>query len=318
MVVTSTQTKSPRLGTHTFPPQTRPTSADVYKNRLLAYATTAADQLSSAGEDEVFALQQWRAQVDDDGTNDELGDSGEFMLSAQGSASDFPRGVLPLFGNIAGELAQQQSRSSLGVDPLAVYQAPNEPHRLDPIAEASCEASDEGLHDSDNFDPADTGYLDDWEDEPHSESTEDEFEESGILAPEYEVMQAEEDELAVSEPLDESDVGGTPAASQDNTMATPQTPQTNSNPVEPLSRNPKISPFPMSVSHRTSNQEATKRHETMAKLSPKFASQPTRHMRPSPFAALLKSRREQASNIEVESNQVEREDVEDDIESWPG
>lgn len=313
------KTKSPRVDTHTSP-QTPPAPADIYGARLLAYATATADQISSS-EHDTLAYQRWGGAELVAEANDELDDIGTFVEPAQ---DDQPNAGLPphVFSADSGvepwedELLQPQDYTSTSsIDPLLVYDEPlDQLHPLDTIVEVSAVDENEApsVIDSDMSDPADTGYLDDWQGEPHNESTEEDLEESGILVPEYEDMQAEEDEVAANEPSEddapEQDMKN--VLREELILGTPEPPQ----------RNPSIRPFPMSISRRSCSpdKEVVIKGDTMTKLSPKFASQLTRRVRPSPFAALLKKRREETSTVEGTKGQNEHGIVEDEIESWPG
>ncbi|KAG8716973.1 hypothetical protein FRC08_008433 [Ceratobasidium sp. 394] len=301
-----TWSNSPRFSAHTLPIQLRPDSADVYKARLLAYATAAADQLSSTSGDEVLAYRRWggmEAVVDDP-------HDGATEVATYGTAPDDLVGELSqdLFTqDTAGGFTQEaRSQSPPHVDIPPVYQSPGVSHLLEPIAEALSEADDEDLPDSDNFDQFDVELFEDWRDEP----MEDDLEEGGMLAPE---IRDEEDELAADEPPEE-EVSKIPAGSPGGSTIPLAQVKVEPGAGATSKRNRPIAPFPVSISRRTpDSRDAPAKPETMTKLSPKFVAQPARRVRPSPFAHLLKNRWDQASSVEGTT----QGGPEDEIESWP-
>ncbi|KAG9073977.1 hypothetical protein FS749_014517 [Ceratobasidium sp. UAMH 11750] len=297
---------SPRFSAHTLPVQTRPDSADVYKARLLAYATAAADQLSSTSGDEVLAYRRWggmEAVADD--PHDRAAEAATYGTAPDDSVGELSQDLFT--EDTTGELAQgARPQPPPHVDIPPVYQSPGVSHLLEPIAETLSEADDEEPPDSDNFDQIDVELFEDWRDE----SMEDDLEGGGMLAPE---MWDEEDELAADEPPEE-EVSKIPAGSPGgSTIPLAQVK------VEPdagaiSKQNRPIAPFPVSISRRTPDSRDTPaKPETMTKLSPKFVAQPARRVRPSPFAHLLKNRWDQASSAEGTA----QGGPEDDIESWP-
>ncbi|KAG9074020.1 hypothetical protein FS749_014466 [Ceratobasidium sp. UAMH 11750] len=301
-----TWSNSPRFSAHTLPVQPRPDSADVYKARLLAYATAAADQLSSTSGDEVLAYRRWggmEAVVDDP-------HDGAAEAATYGTAPDDLVGELSqnpfTEDNAEGFTQEARPQSPPHMDIPPVYRSPGAPHSLEPIAEALPEADDEDLPDSDNFDQFDVELFEDWRDEP----MEDDLEEGGMFAPE---MRDEEDELAVDESPEE-EVSKIPAGSPGGSTIPPAQVKVEPGTGATSKRNRPIAPFPVSISHRTlDHHDAPAKPETMTKLSPKFVAQPARRVRPSPFAHLLKSRWNQASSDEGAA----QGGPEEDIESWP-
>ncbi|KAG9122991.1 hypothetical protein FRC07_000387 [Ceratobasidium sp. 392] len=299
------QNNSPKLDTHTSSVRPRPDSADVYKSRLLAYATAAADQLSSCGRDEILAHQRWGRMEPSASNTPRRPDSAE---AYDETALDPSHGELfyaPPAEDMGEEMSQEIPQPQDANLP-PVNQLLDEPHTLTPIAEASSEANDEDLPDSENFNQIDVELFEDWRDEPE----EDDLEGNGALNLGNDLTQTEEDELAADDeagevltPLPEDRIATlVEAKAEPNTAATPK-------------RNPSIAPFPVSVSRRASSDrnEFSANSETMAKLSPKFVARPARRVRPSPFAHLLKNRREPAPNVEGTVGQG----TEDEIESWP-
>ncbi|KAG9084608.1 hypothetical protein FRC06_003978 [Ceratobasidium sp. 370] len=294
-----TWSNSPRFSTHTLPARPRPDSADVYKARLLAYATAAAEQLSSTSGDEALAYRRWG------GVGPNTGTTGGVTHEA---ASDGSVGGL-FTEDTAGELTlESRPQSASQVDNSPVYQPQGASHTSEPISKTSSEADNQDLPNSDDFDQIDVELFEDWRGEP----TEDDFEEGGIPAS---GMQAEEDDLAADE-IPEVDVNEIPAPFPEGpTIALAQVKmEPGATATATGKRNLPIAPFPESVSRHTSDHhDASARPEMMAKLSPKFVAQPARRIRPSPFAHLLKNRRDQVSSVELTT----RGGPEDDIESWP-
>lgn len=187
------------------------------------------------------------------------------------------------------------------------------------------------------FNPADTGYIEDWENEPHSGGTEEDLEENGPLVSEYEIMQMEYDAQAADESSDEEEVAT--AAEQISVVGShPNVDPLISDPIGappapgPTKRNYKIQPFPMTISHRSLLQGSVSpgpsKHTrptgesklAVSRLSPKFISRPVRRIRPSPFAALLKKRgvEERSDVSETDETRLKVDELEDDIESWSG
>ncbi|KAG9124595.1 hypothetical protein FRC07_011014 [Ceratobasidium sp. 392] len=301
----STWNNSPKLDAHTSLIRPRPDSADVYKSRLLAYATAAADQLSSSGGDEILAHRKWGRMGPSTSDTPGRPDSVEvYNGTALGSLHEElldPPPAEDTGEEISQETPQPQDTNFPSMNTLL-----DEPHTLTPIAEASSEVNDEDLPDSENFNQIDVELFENWRDEPD----EDDLEGNGALDPEYNLIQTEGVELAADDeagqvlvPLPEGQTAPLVEVKAElNTTATPK-------------RNLPIAPFPVSVSRRapSDRDESSAKPETMIKLSPRFVARPARQVRPSPFAHLLKNRREPAPNVEGTVDQG----TEDDIEPWP-
>ncbi|KAG8734308.1 hypothetical protein FRC10_011767 [Ceratobasidium sp. 414] len=287
-----TWSNSPRFNAHTLPVQRRPDSADVYKARLLAYATAAAEQLSSTSGDEVLAYRGWgRMESTVDNPHDGATGAATYQVALDDLVEELPQDLFA--EDTAGELTREaRPRPPPGVAIPLIYQHQGASHTPEPMVEASFEVTGEDLPDSDNFDQIDVGLFEYWQDGDMEDDLEGEI-------PTPEPIQVEEDELAADE------------SQESSTIPLPEVQ------VEPGATTPKrnfpIAPFPVSISRRTPDHHASAKLETMAKFSPKFVAQTTRRIRPSPFAHLLKSRQGQASSVEA----MTQEGPEDDIESWP-
>ncbi|KAG8769910.1 hypothetical protein FRC12_004645 [Ceratobasidium sp. 428] len=295
-----TWSNSPRISAHTSTLiQPRSGSADVYKARLLAYATAAADQLSSTGGDEVSTYQRWGGeQLAVDDTHEHLDNFETYNEMVPKALNGDTLQDLSLEDTSKGPSQSQDLEFS------PVNQLSNEPHTLAPIAEVSSETNEEDLPNSKNLNQIDTELFEDWQDEPE----EDDFDDR-TLDPEHDFTLAEQDELAADE-----EAGKVPISLPQGSAPFIQDKQ------EPIAianqkRNLPIPPFPVSSSRQAESEhkDPSTSSEVMTKLSPKFAVRSARCVRPSPFAHLLKKRREPAPNVEG----TEGQDPEDEIEVWP-
>ncbi|KAG8703405.1 hypothetical protein FRC09_004184 [Ceratobasidium sp. 395] len=290
---------SPQIGAHTSSIQPRSDSADVYKARLLAYATATANQPSSTGGDGISVYQRWggeQSAVDD--THEHPDNSGTYNEMVPKALNGDTLRELSL-----EDIGQGPSRSQ-GLDFPSVDQLSNEPHTLAPILEVSSEANEEDLPNSENLNQIDMELFEDWRDEPEEDDLE-----GTTLDPEHGFTLAEQDELAADEEAGKVHIPlpqGSAPFIQDK-----QEPIAVAN----QKRNLPIAPFPVSSSRQAESEhkDPSTSSEVMTKLSPKFAVRSARRVRPSPFAHLLKKRREPAPNVEG----TEGQDPEDEIEVWP-
>ncbi|KAG8705390.1 hypothetical protein FRC09_002987, partial [Ceratobasidium sp. 395] len=163
-----TWSNSPGIGAHTSSVQPRSGSADVYKARLLAYATAAADQLSSIGGDEVSVYQNWEGeQFAADNTHEHLDNSGTYNEKVPKALS----GDTPWEPSLKD--IREGSPRFQGLDFSPLNQLSNEPHTLAPIAEVSSEANEEDLPNSENLNQIDAELFEDWRDEPEEDDFDD-------------------------------------------------------------------------------------------------------------------------------------------------
>ncbi|QRW08499.1 hypothetical protein RhiLY_07498 [Ceratobasidium sp. AG-Ba] len=296
-ILSSIWNNSPKLKIPTSSFQPYSDSSDIYKARLLAYATTAADQLSSSGRDELIAYRRW-------------GDAAGTVANDTNEVEAFDEAV-------PTELAH--SRVADGRLEL-VHDAELQPHRdgaplpsihqpqseLEPIREISSQPSNHnGVRGFEKVNHIGAGCLEDWDDEPIGGNSG----EAGIrLFPE------DENDLVANELLDdgEADDHLTPV-SEGPTI--PRQVEVLVGPSHATATPSKGNPPPFTGNHRdSSNREELVKSEKLANILPKLVTQPTRRIRPSPFAHLLKNRRTQSPNDQAATA---KGDVEDEIESWP-
>lgn len=334
--------------------QQPPTPSDIYKSRLLAYATAVADHMASSG-DEGLVHQETNERVDPPETGRAAGSP-----VTQNTCS-FNRPHERVLNTLSEGFESSGHRNDYSEIP-GLYTKSLDPHnwiepklakspaasRLARIHTASSvigtSKSDPNVDELDQTDldgnshTADT-YLEDWKNESQSKGTTDELEEENmLLVSEYEYTQAENDALAADEPSDEES-GPTEQpqviASQQGSGVEHSVPKVdNAAPIipEPIGRSPQIHDFLMKVSRRSPVRDTTvpgEKQPVPARLSPKFVPQPSRHVRPSPFAALLKKRFKDYPN-QLDPNTAEPggqadawgdaavEDQEDEIEPWSG
>ncbi|KAJ1304825.1 hypothetical protein OPQ81_005960 [Rhizoctonia solani] len=326
--------------------QARLSSSDIYKSRLLAYATTVADHMSGSGDEgstpqhitkHIQPLETERAASSPVIRNaSSLGLSDENSLSSQlegpgsyGRSSGDPE-TLRLYMNVLDP--NNWMKPKLAKSPAT--------GRLDhSIAGIHTASPGSGISNSDrigdeldqtdlddDLDLVDT-YLEDWENGSQSEATVDDFEDRPLVS-EYEAMQVECGALAANEPSDDEN-GPT---GQHRVTTSQQDPEiehsvldaekeTSAVPVTPR-RNPKVQPFPMNVSRRSAATSPKKLQPTLTRLSPKFVSQPSRHVRQSPVVASLRKRfKDHMNAVKSKDDQgyaTALEDGDDEIESWSG
>ncbi|CAE6510554.1 unnamed protein product [Rhizoctonia solani] len=322
--------------------QPRPASSDIYKSKLLAYATAVADHMSSSG-DEGLVRQQANERVDPPETvravvtrsASSLGLPGEKALTTllepsgrsndQSAAPGLYMNALDPDSWMKPKLAKSLATGGLEDCPTGA-QTTATPELGAPNS-GSCDIELYQTNLDDNFDLEDT-YLEDWENKPQSQGSVDNSEKDEPLVSEYEVMQTKYDALAADEPSDDENGPAEqqvtiPQQGYEIEHSVPEVGGTISTMPEPLKRTPRIQPFPMKISrHCPDTTTPGEDQPVLTKLSPKFVSQPTRYVRPSPFAALLKKRFKDRPNAVMNSKGWEDmaavEGREDEIESWSG
>ncbi|EUC60358.1 hypothetical protein RSOL_337920 [Rhizoctonia solani AG-3 Rhs1AP] len=318
----------------------RPVSSDVYKSRLLAYATTVADHMSSSGDEDLIH-QQTNKRAD--------------LPEAERAASSLVTRETPSFGllgkrvlsTLSESLASPEHRNDLSVTPGPYTGTLGPGHRAElqlakSLAAGRLAQNAAGTHttssvlgasDNDrsseelaptnldgNFDMADT-YLEDREKEHQREDTMDEFEEDEALASEYEVMQEEYVLLAVDEPSDDESWLAEPQRGSEAEHSVLEVDNAASIMHQAPKRDPRIQSFPMRVSHRSPVHDTTAPGENQPVLSRLLPKSASGDVRPSLFATLLKKRFKDHPDAVGPKRQDDRaagEDQEDEIEPWSG
>ncbi|KAL5631227.1 hypothetical protein ACGC1H_006914 [Rhizoctonia solani] len=290
----------------------RPVSSDVYKSRLLAYATAVADNMSSSG-DEDLVRQQTNKRAD-------LPEAERAANSpVTRNASSFGLPEERVLNTLSEGLALSEHSNGLAVTPGQYTRTLGPGHRAElqlakslatgrlaqNVAGTHTTSSVLGVSENDRssdelaptnldggFDMADT-YLEDREKKYQRENMMDEFEENEALVSEYEVMQEEYDVLAADEPSDDESWLAESQRGSEAEHSVLEGDNAASIMHQAPRRDPRIQAFPMKLSQRSPVRDTTAPGENqpiLSRLLPKFVSQPSRHVRPSPFAALLKKR----------------------------
>ncbi|CAE7177353.1 unnamed protein product [Rhizoctonia solani] len=268
----------------------RPMSSDVYKSRLLAYATAVADQMSNSGDEDPVE-QQTNKHINLPGT--------KRVAASPRTASSF---VL-LDNRVSNTLPEDLGLSGYTEDHTAMpgpYTETLDPNdrtklkRTEPLDSGRLDHSTDrtqltplkfGAFDngrSDELVPTNLdiicAHLEDHEKEYQSDDAIDELEESDPLVSEYEVVQEDYDVLAADEPSD--DEGGPTEQHQATARqgsqwehSVPDMVDAASKMLEAPKRDPRIQPFPMKVSCHSPVPNPTAPDKT-----PKFIPQHSRRV----------------------------------------
>ncbi|CAE6461700.1 unnamed protein product [Rhizoctonia solani] len=337
-------TWTPRKGVLPRPDvPSRPASSDVYKSRLLAYATTMADQMITISSgDESLPRQQTDKRVDlleiERAASSPVTQNPSPLglidkripntLSEDPTASGYDNGhattpelyTETLDPNdwtqlgLVGPLAEARlDRSTTALTAFSEFGAPNNNRSGGELAPTNL---------SGNFNTTGT-YV-----EGVEQDIINEFEEDEPLVSDYYVIQEDYDMLAADEPSDdESWLTGQHQATtlrqgSEDGHPVPEVDYGASTIFETPKRGPKIQPFPMKVSRLDPVRDATAPDENqpmLSRLAPKFIPQSSRHVRPSPFAALLKKQlKDHPDAVGAKGQHDAAEDHEDEIEPWLG
>ncbi|KAF8712235.1 hypothetical protein RHS03_01075, partial [Rhizoctonia solani] len=333
--------------------QPRLASSDIYKSKLLAYATVVADHMSSSG-DEGSAYQQ----------SIEYANVPEVVWAASSPATQYvhspsrPLEKRPIvqhdqptescepFGHNNIHLAMVHPYTKI-LDPDSFMEPEldktsatgrsghytTSTRAVFPVNSFNADHSNEDLSQAalgNRPELIESIYAEGPENESQIEDSASCFEDDRSLLSEYEATQAECDTLAAGEPSDSED--GTmeqhegPASFQGPDVERSAAEINNSlsvNEIGPPKKNPKIQPFPMKASRRSLTAEAIAPDRDQSRFnrrSPKFVSRPPKRVRPSPFAALLEKRFKEYPKdvVELKDQTVVDEGDRDEIESWSG
>ncbi|KAG8764168.1 hypothetical protein FRC11_003024 [Ceratobasidium sp. 423] len=324
--------------------QPRAASPDIYKSKLLAYATAVADHMSNSG-DEGSVCQQANERVDPPETvraavtrSTSSPDEKSLTTLLKGpepsGRSNDHSAVSGLYTNALDpdNWMEPKLAKSLATGNLENRSTGPQTTASPELGTPNSRRCDSELYQTDFDDSLGLGgtYLEGRENKPQSQGSVDDSEEGWPLVSEYEAMQAEYDALAADEPSDDESGPAEqhqvtiPQQGSEAEHSVPEVDSATSTMPEPLKRAPRIQPFPMKVSRHSPDTTAPGENQpALTRLSPKFVSQPTRYVRPSPFAALLKKRFKDYPNAAGMASKGQEdaaavEGREDEIESWSG
>ncbi|CAE6356933.1 unnamed protein product [Rhizoctonia solani] len=331
--------------------QPRPASSDVYKSKLLEYATVMTDHMTSSGDEGSMGQRnieharsktEWRTSSPV--TQHVPSPSQPFGKAAPTLQSPFIEGSEP-FGHNNGHPAtpipypkgldtnncMKLELAKLSAIRRSGYYAASIHSMFPELCSSNRDRGGDDLGQKvldDNLDLIEFTYLEGPENEPQIEDSFDKSEEDRRLLSQYESIQMECDVLAAGEPSDEESEAteshvSTSRRGSSVERSAPEADNLASAAATYLpKKNPKIQPFPMKVSRNGPTPDATAPGEDrlrLTRLSPKFIPQPPRHVELIPFSTLLKKQfKDWPDVVELENQITAGMEDRDEIESWSG